>query len=107
MVDPETLTAKDVERLFNFSREDVDIVIVCLQEMVELNSYNVILGNNDSVTQNWRKTLWSHINSHDNKIAEGKPHASKRFDYLTGHDLVGIATFVFVNAKYSDRINDI
>lgn len=31
MVDPESLTSKDVERLFNFSREDVDIVVVCLQ----------------------------------------------------------------------------
>lgn len=51
--------------------------------------------------------LWNHINSHDSKIAEGKANSSKRFDYLTGHDLVGISTFVFVNAKIIDRINDI
>ena len=46
MVDPTVLQEKDLNKLFNFSRNDVDIVIVCLQEMVELNSYNVILGNN-------------------------------------------------------------
>lgn len=55
----------------------------------------------------WRKVLWNHINSHDSRIAEGKAHQSKRFDYLTGHDLVGISTFVFVSAKLVDRINDI
>lgn len=93
--------------MFNFSRDDVDIVIICLQEMVELNSYNVILGNNDTITQTWRKVLWNHINSHDPRIAEGKAHQSKRYDYLTGHDLVGISTFVFVNAKVIDRVNDI
>jgi len=32
---------------------------------------------------------------------------SKKFDFLTGHDLVGIATFVFVNAKLVDRITNI
>jgi hypothetical protein len=32
--------------MFNFPRESADIVVICLQEMVELNSYNVILGNN-------------------------------------------------------------
>lgn len=107
MVNPEMINEKEVERMFNFSRDDVDVVIVCLQEMVELNSYNVILGNNDTITQTWRKVLWNHINSHDPRIAEGKAHQSKRYDYLTGHDLVGISTFVFVNAKVIDRVNDI
>ena len=38
---------------------------------------------------------------------EGKAHQSKRYDFLTGHDLVGLSTFVFVNAKITDRVNDI
>lgn len=75
--------------------------------MVELNSYNVILGNNESIIQIWKEVLWDHINSHDPRIAEGKVSKSKRYDYLTGHDLVGISTFIFVNAKIIDRINDI
>jgi len=33
-VDPEKLTAKDKEKLFNFPVEKTDIVVVCLQEMV-------------------------------------------------------------------------
>ena len=62
MVEPESLKPKDIEKLLNFSRKDVDIIIVCLQEMVELNSYNVILGNNETITQTWKKVLWNHLN---------------------------------------------
>ena len=65
MVEPETFKPKDVEKLLNFSRKDVDIVVVCLQEMVELNSYNVILGNNETITQTWRKVLWDNINQNN------------------------------------------
>lgn len=46
MANPEQFSSDDVDKLFNFNREDVDIVVISLQEMVELNSYNVILGNN-------------------------------------------------------------
>lgn len=53
----------------------------------------------------WRKVLWSHINEHDEKGSEGKK--VKKFDYLSGHDLVGIATFVFVNSELIDRITNI
>ena len=75
--------------------------------MVELNSYNVILGNNETITEVWRKILWNHVNSHDSKIMEGTAHHSKRYDFLTGHDLVGLSTFVFINAKLIDRANNI
>jgi hypothetical protein len=34
MVNPESLGEKDVNLMFNFSRENADIVVICLQEMV-------------------------------------------------------------------------
>ncbi len=46
MVDPQKLTAREMEKLFNFPIDKTDVVVVCLQEMVELSSYNVLLGNN-------------------------------------------------------------
>jgi hypothetical protein len=45
---------KDISVLFRFTRNDTDIVVVCLQEMVELNSYNVILGSNKSLIETWK-----------------------------------------------------
>lgn len=101
MADPAALRPKDLEKLLNFSRPDVDIIVICLQEMVELNSYNVILGNNDSITQTWRKILWNHINE------QNRSPGNKRYDFLTGEDLVGIATFVFADEKLVDRISDL
>lgn len=50
MLDPDSLTLDDAKRFLSFDRDKVDLVVVCLQEMVELNSYNVILGNNESIT---------------------------------------------------------
>lgn len=48
-VDPNKLTQKDKDRLFDFHVDKTDIVIICLQEMVELNSFNVLLGNNQNI----------------------------------------------------------
>ena len=98
MVDPEALKIKDLDRLFDFQRKDVDIVIVSLQEMVELNSYNVLLGNNETITSVWRKVIWNHLNNN---------HSSKKYEFLTGKDLIGIATFVFVSEHIYDRINNV
>ena len=57
MVDPERLSPRDMEKLFNFPLEKTDILVVCLQEMVELNSYNVLLGNNEGVLGRWRAAI--------------------------------------------------
>ena len=34
MVDPSNLQERDLDKLLNFSRDDVDIIVICLQEMV-------------------------------------------------------------------------
>lgn len=85
--------------MFDFHPQDVDIIVVCLQEMVELNSYNVLLGNNDTITTHWRKIIWNYLN----KMKSGK----KNYVFLTGQDLIGIATFVFVHEPLLDRISDL
>jgi hypothetical protein len=43
--------------------------------------------------------LFSCINSCDGNNVIGKMSKVKRYDYLTSHDLVGIAMFVFINAE--------
>ena len=45
-VDPERLGVRDLDRLMAFPVDKTDMVVVCLQEMVELSSFNVLLGNN-------------------------------------------------------------
>jgi hypothetical protein len=62
MVDPQSLKPKDFDRMLEFSREEVDIIIIGLQEMVELNSYNVLLGNNETITGIWKKTIINILN---------------------------------------------
>ena len=99
MVDPESLKPKDLDRLLDFHPQDVDIIIVCLQEMVELNSYNVLLGNNDTITTMWRKVICNHLSKMKSK--------NKNYVFMTGQDLIGIATFVFVNEPLLDRISDL
>lgn len=99
MVDPESLKPKDLDRLFDFHPQDVDIIVVCLQEMVELNSYNVLLGNNETITTIWRKIIWNYLN-------KMKSSHKKNYVFLTGQDLIGIATFVFVNEPLLDRITE-
>lgn len=46
MVDPSKLAPRDLDKLFNFPIEKTDIIVVCLQEMVELNGFNVVFGSN-------------------------------------------------------------
>lgn len=46
MVDPLRLTLTEKQKIFTFLDHDIDLVIFSLQEIVELNSYNVLLGNN-------------------------------------------------------------
>jgi hypothetical protein len=43
-VDPEKLHQRDREKLFAFPPDKTDILVICLQEMVELNSFNVLIG---------------------------------------------------------------
>lgn len=46
MVDPLMLSPKERQKIFTFLDQDIDMVMFNLQEIVELNSYNVLLGNN-------------------------------------------------------------
>jgi synaptojanin len=97
MVDPEKLLPRDLDRLFNFPIDKTDLVVVCLQEMVELNSYNVLMGNNSNVVGSWRKKVEKHLNE------VGQDHG-KSFVHLTSHDMVGIATFVFVSGTWFNKV---
>lgn len=44
MVDPYKLAPRELDKLFNFPIEKTDLVVVCLQEMVELSGFNVVFG---------------------------------------------------------------
>lgn len=56
-VDPEKLAQRDREKLLAFPPEKTDILVICLQEMVELNSYNVLIGSSENVLERWRKMV--------------------------------------------------
>lgn len=96
-VDPDKLTPKDKEKLFSFPVEQTDIVVICLQEMVELNSYNVLLGNNETIVSHWRRVIEKYLN-------ELSADRKKAFVYLTSNDMVGVATFVFVSGQLYNRV---
>ena len=105
MVDPTALQEKDLNKFLNFPRENVDFIVICLQEMVELNSYNVILGNNETITQAWRKVIYNHLHE-ERREGEIRRGNSKIYDYLTGYDLVGISAFVFANPRVIERVHE-
>ena len=46
MVDPMMLSTKEKQKIFTFLDQDIDVVMFNLQQIVQLNSYNVLLGNN-------------------------------------------------------------
>lgn len=72
--------------------------MVCLQEMVELNSFNVLLGNNETIVDRWRKQIDRSLN-----FIGGR--AGRNYVYLTGRDLVGLACFVFVSGHLYNRVH--
>ncbi len=63
MVDPIGLKTKEKQKIFTFLDHDIDLVVFSLQEIVELNSYNVLLGNNDNILNDWSKTILECLNS--------------------------------------------
>lgn len=87
-------SAVDLSKLFDFPAEEVSIVVVCLQEIVELNTYNVLLGANKSTQQLWRERLEFHF----------REKLSRSYTYLVENDLVGILTMVFVCEPERPRI---
>lgn len=97
MVDPQKLTAREMEKLFNFPIDKTDVVVVCLQEMVELSSYNVLLGNNESIVNEWEKVIEKYLNDVGHDLG-------KSFVHLTSRDMVGIATFVFISGALFNRV---
>lgn len=80
--------------MFNFQFDKTDIVVVCLQEMVELNSYNVLIGNNDRTVEGWKQMVEKYLNEGGNK----------NFVYLTSSHMVGVATLVFVSQALQNRV---
>jgi hypothetical protein len=73
------------------------MIVVCLQEMVELNSYNVLIGGNDTIVGQWRQVIERHLN----EVGAAK---DKAFVHLASNDMVGVATFVFVSGSLYNRV---
>lgn len=96
-VDPNKITIRDLDRLFNFPIDKTDMVVVCLQEMVELSSFNVLVGDNQDIVSKWQKVIEKHLNDVGQDMG-------KSFVHLTSNDLVGISTFVFVSGTLFNRI---
>jgi hypothetical protein len=65
--------------------------------MVELNSFNVLIGNNDNVVEHWRKMIESFLQ----EVTHG---SNKTYVYLTSYDMVGIATLVFISGDLYNRV---
>jgi hypothetical protein len=97
MVNPNKLASRELDKLFNFPIDKTDLIVVCLQEMVELNSYNVLMGDNKSIVSEWRTVIENYLNDagHEN---------GKSFVHLTSYDMVGVATFVFSCGQLYNRV---
>jgi hypothetical protein len=63
-------------------------VVICLQEMVELNTYNVLIGSNKTSSQLWRERLEYYF----------REKTTRNYVHLVEKDLVGVFTMVFVAA---------
>ena len=73
-----------------------DILVICLQEVVELNTYNVLLGGTKNNENRWRQSLERIMKIHD-----------KKFHIVGQKDLVGLLTLVFVAERYIDSVSSI
>ena len=93
MVDPLMLTPKERQKIFTFLDQDIDMVMFNLQEIVELNSYNVLLGNNENILGDWAKAILECLNNPE--INKHLKFTNKTFQLCASHDLVGIASFLF------------
>lgn len=83
--------------------EDIDFIVFNLQEIVQLSSYNVLLGDNSNIINDWAKVILKCLNDNDINNINSKnnynSNSKKQFHLLTSHDLVGLATFVFCSNK--------
>lgn len=57
----------------------------------------MLLGNNQSIVISWRRVIEKYLHEVGNEV-------QKNFVYLTSYDMVGIATFVFVNGSLFNRV---
>ena len=55
------------------------------------------MGNNEDIVSKWQKVIEKHLNDVGQDVG-------KSFVHLASHDLVGIATFVFVSGNIYNRI---
>jgi hypothetical protein len=94
-VDPEKLPQRDREKLLAFPPDKTDIIVICLQEMVELNSFNVLIGSSENVLDRWRRMVETHLHEFN---------SNRAFVFLTGYDMVGVATLVFVSGALYNRV---
>ena len=57
-----------------------------------------MLGNNETIVDRWCKQIDLALNEIGSRVG-------KKFVYLTGKDLVGIASFVFVSDKLQQKVH--
>ena len=55
------------------------------------------MGNNENIVSKWQRVIEKHLNDVGQDVG-------KSFVHLTNHDLVGIATFVFVSGTLFNRV---
>ncbi|KRX11057.1 Endonuclease/exonuclease/phosphatase [Pseudocohnilembus persalinus] len=83
--------------LFKFEGElNPDIVVIGLQEMVKLNTKNVIMtNNNDKITNQWKMELQNSLKLVDDYVM------------ISERDLVGIYIIVFVKSSIKQNVSKI
>ncbi len=86
----------DLSELFNFEgNANPDIIVVGLQEHVELNASNLVVGADNTADFVWRDVLTSNVNKFDKYILVQK------------EVLVGIFLIVFVKEELRDNLSKI
>lgn len=63
--------------------------------MVELNSFNVLIGSSENVLDHWKRMIETYLH---------EISSNKAFVFLTGYDMVGVATLVFVSGALYNRV---
>ncbi len=91
-MNPLTINELSKELLFKFNRGKIDVVVVNLQEMVELSTYNVLVTIDEDIKTKWKELIAETLND---KIVSSE----EKFDFVAEENLVAITTWVFVKNR--------
>lgn len=74
-----------------------DIVVVSLQEMVQLNTKNVLMTNNAKITQQWQDLMLKVLSIFKNES----------YILIKEEDLVGIYLMIFIKSSIKTRVKKV